>query len=68
MEGVGLRDLSVSLLHVLHQVDDLAEHLVEGGDRIVGRGRAHLGNDTAIVGPTEVPTSFVMKIVPAGVK
>ena len=39
VKGVGLADLSVRLLHVLDEVDDLAEHLVERCRRIVGRVR-----------------------------
>ncbi len=45
VEGVRLGNPSVSLLHVQNRVDDLAEHLVEGGRRIVAPGRAHAGTD-----------------------
>jgi hypothetical protein len=45
VEGVRLGNPSVSLLHVQNHVDDLAEHLVEGGGRIVAPGRAHAGTD-----------------------
>jgi hypothetical protein len=45
VEGVRLGDPSVSLLHVQNHVNDLAEHLVDGGGRIVAPGRAHAGTD-----------------------
>src|SRR6266851_149137 len=45
VEGVRLGNPSVGLLHVQNRVDDLAEHLVEGGSRIIAPGRAHAGTD-----------------------
>ena len=45
VEGVRLGNPSVSLLHIQKHVDDLAEHLVEGGGRIVAPGRAHAGTE-----------------------
>jgi hypothetical protein len=42
---VRLGNPSVSLLHVQNHVNDLAEHLVEGGRRIVAPVRAHAGTD-----------------------
>ena len=45
VEGVRLGNPSVGLLHVQNHVDDLVEHLVEGGSRIVAPGRAHGGTD-----------------------
>ena len=38
VEGVRLGDPPVSLLHVQNPVNDLAEHLVEGGSRIAAPG------------------------------
>jgi hypothetical protein len=35
----------VSLLHVQNRVNDLAEHLVDGGGRIVAPVLAHAGTD-----------------------
>ena len=40
MESIRLGDPSVSLPDVQDRVNDLVEHLVEGSDRIVARGRA----------------------------
>jgi hypothetical protein len=48
VEGVRLGDSSVSLLHVQNPVNDLAEHLVEGGGRIVAPGRTHADTDAAM--------------------
>lgn len=45
VEGVRLGNPSVSLPHIQNHVDDLAEHLVKGGGRIVAPGRAHAGTD-----------------------
>src|SRR5215475_6856197 len=45
IEGVRLGDPSVSLPDVQDRVNDLAEHLVEGGDRVVAPWRAHAGTD-----------------------
>ena len=45
VKGVRFGNPPVSLPHVQNPVDDLAEHLVEGGGRIVGRGLAHAGTD-----------------------
>src|SRR6202043_1911897 len=45
VESVRLGNPSVSLPHVQNHVNDLAEHLVEGGGRIVAPGRAHDGAD-----------------------
>jgi hypothetical protein len=45
MQGVRLGNPSVSLLHVQNHVNDLAEHLVEGGRRIAAPVRAHTGTD-----------------------
>jgi len=45
VQGVPLGNPSVGLLHVQNRVDDLAEHLVEGGGRIMVPGRAHAGTD-----------------------
>ena len=41
VEGVRLGDPSVRLPDVQDRVNDLAEHLVEGGGRILVPGRAH---------------------------
>src|SRR5438874_12546395 len=43
VEGVRLGDPSVSLPDVQDRVNDLAEHLVEGGDRVVAPWQAHAG-------------------------
>ncbi len=44
MQSVILRDLSVGLLYVLDDIDNLAEHLVESTDGIVwGRWRGQSG-------------------------
>ncbi len=48
VEGVRLGNPSVSLPHVQNRVDDLAEHPVEGGGRIVAPGRAPQLLDHAI--------------------
>src|SRR5690348_16207411 len=45
VESVRLGDPSVSLPDVQDRVNDLAEHLVEGGDRVVAPWRAHAGTD-----------------------
>src|SRR6266571_7051679 len=45
VEGVCLGDPAVSLPHVQDRIDDLAEHLVEGGGWILARGRAHADTD-----------------------
>ena len=45
VESLRLGDLHMRLLDVLHHVDDLAEHLIEGVGRIVGWGRAHVGKE-----------------------
>ena len=47
VEGVRLGDPSVRLPDVQDRVNDLAEHLVEGGDRVVAPWRAHAGPDAA---------------------
>jgi len=41
VQGVRLGNPSVSLPHVQDRIDDFAEHLVEGGHRIVTPGLAH---------------------------
>jgi hypothetical protein len=51
VEGVRLGNPPVSLLHVQNCVDDLAEHLVEGGGRIVAPGLAHAGTDAGLRPP-----------------
>ena len=45
VQGVRLGNPPVGLLDVQNRVDDLAEHLVEGGDWIAAPGRAHAGTD-----------------------
>ena len=47
VEGVCLGDPSVGLLHVQDRVNDLAEHLVKSGERIVAPGQAHASTDAA---------------------
>src|SRR5262249_17996092 len=46
VEGVRLGNSPVSLPDVQDRVNDLAEHLVEGGDRVVALWRAHAGTDS----------------------
>ena len=54
VEGVRLGNPSVSLPHVQNRVDDFAEHLVEGGDRIVAPGLAHAGANAGQRGLADV--------------